>query len=260
MALPMMPKATAVWLVENTTLTFRQIAEFCGLHELEIQAIADEEVVIGMVGLDPIVNRQLTQAEIDRCAADPSARLKLAKSDLPVPEAKPRGARYTPVSKRQDKPDAIAWLLRNFPALSDAALGRLLGTTKPTINAVRDRTHWNSTNIRPRDPVELGLCTVIEMSNALKKAGVTYEVAGELPEETEIAKAVPAAGDGGMNDMAAALAAAAKKPARTPAAARPTPGAAAEALFARDPSAKSPEAPEGGEPAGDEEKPSAAES
>jgi len=183
MALPMMPKATAVWLVENTALTFIQIAEFCGFHELEVQAIADGEVAVGMVGLDPIANDQLTQEEIDRCLKDAAARLELMKSDLPQPRVRPKGARYTPVSKRQDKPDAIAWLLRNYPALKDPAISKLLGTTKTTINAVRDRTHWNSTNIRPQDPIELGLCTVIELSDALRKAGQTFPVIEEAPEE-----------------------------------------------------------------------------
>lgn len=178
MALPMMPKATAVWLVENTALTFVQIADFCGLHELEVQAIADGEVVAGMVGLDPLSSSQLTKDEIERCVGDPKARLEMAKSDLPEPKAKPTGARYTPVSKRQDKPDGISWLLRNYPELSDAAIGRLLGTTKQTINAVRDRTHWNSANIRPRDPIELGLVSVLDLSAALKKAGYKPKPAG----------------------------------------------------------------------------------
>ena len=186
MALPMMPKATAVWLVENTALTFSQIAEFCGLHELEVKAIADGEIAAGMVGLDPIANHQLTKEELERCAADPKAQLQLLKSDLPQPKAKPKGARYTPVSKRQDKPDAIAWLIRNYPELGDAAISRLLGTTKQTINAIRERTHWNSANIRPRDPIELGLCSVIELSNALKRAGRRYKAVGVIPgEETE---------------------------------------------------------------------------
>ncbi len=123
MALPMMPKATAVWLVENSTLTFKQIAEFCGLHDLEVQAIADGEVAIGMTGLDPVAHSQLSQAELDRCVADPKARLELAESDIPLPVARTKGARYTPVSKRQDKPDAIAWLVRFFPELADAQIG-----------------------------------------------------------------------------------------------------------------------------------------
>lgn len=165
-----MPKATAVWLVENTALTFMQIADFCGLHILEIQAIADEEVAVGMQGLDPITNGQLTKEEIARCEADPSAKLNMVKSDIPLPSSRGKGPRYTPLSKRQDKPDAIAWLLRHYPELSDAQIGRLIGTTKPTINAVRDRTHWNSPNLKPRSPVELGLCKHDDLRFALEKA------------------------------------------------------------------------------------------
>lgn len=166
MALPLMPKATAVWLVENTALSFIQIADFCGLHELEIQAIADGDVGMGMQGMDPIANGQLTQAEIDRCSADQTARLKLAKSDNPKPKAHGKGARYTPVSKRQDRPDGIAWLLKNHPELQDVQIAKLLGTTKPTIKAIRDKTHWNSSNITPRNPVTLGLCTEADLEKA----------------------------------------------------------------------------------------------
>ena len=155
MSLLLMPKATAVWLVDNTTLTFLQIGNFCNLHELEVQAIADGEVAVGIVGVDPIANGQLSREEIERCEADPTARLKMSKSDIPQPVARQKGPRYTPVSKRADKPDAIAWLLRHQPDLSDAQIGRLIGTTKPTINAVRDRTHWNSANLQPRSPVGL---------------------------------------------------------------------------------------------------------
>ena len=166
---PLMPKATAVWLVENTGLTFDQIADFCGLHILEIQAIADEEVAIGMQGLDPVANGQLTKEEIRRCEGDSDTRLNILVSDVPQPVARSTGPRYTPLSKRQDKPDAIAWLLRHYPALTDAQIGRLIGTTKPTINAVRDRTHWNSSNLRPRSPVELGLCKHEDLAQALEK-------------------------------------------------------------------------------------------
>ena len=169
-SLPMMPKATAVWLVDNTTLTFDQVAEFCGLHPLEVQAIADGEVAVGMAGHDPIANDQLTAEEIARCEKDPKAKLKLLESDMPMPTTRAKGARYTPVSKRQDKPDGIAWLLRTFPELSDAQIGKLLGTTKPTITAIRDRTHWNAPNIRPRDPVDLGLCARGELDEAVQKA------------------------------------------------------------------------------------------
>ncbi len=167
---PLMPKATAVWLVENTALTFDQIADFCGLHMLEVQAIADEEVAIGMQGLDPITNGQVTKEEIERCEADPSGRLSVAETDIPQPSSRGAGPRYTPLSKRQDKPDAISWMLRHYPELSDAQLGRLIGTTKPTIDAVRNRTHWNSPNLRPRSPVEIGLCKQEDLNAALEKA------------------------------------------------------------------------------------------
>jgi hypothetical protein len=164
-----MPRATAVWLVENTALAFQQIADFCGLHELEVQAIADGEVAVGMVGLDPVANGQLTQAEIERCQADPNARLEFAKPNIPMPASRTKGPRYTPVTKRADKPDAIAWLLKQYPDLSDAAICRLIGTTKPTITAVRDKTHWNAPNIKPRNPVLLGLCNQADLDEALKK-------------------------------------------------------------------------------------------
>ena len=170
MALPLMPKATAVWLVENTSLTFDQIAEFCGLHTLEVQAIADGEVAQGIQGLDPVASGQLTPDEIERCQADGAARLKIQLSEIPLPVAKPRGTRYTPIAKRQDKPDGISWLVRNHPELTDAQISKLLGTTKPTIAAVRDRSHWNATNIRARHPVALGLCSQAELDAALARA------------------------------------------------------------------------------------------
>ena len=170
MALPLMPKATAVWLVDNTTLTFEQIADFTGMHELEIQAIADGEVAVGIVGIDPTTNGQLTLDEIKRCEDKPNQKLKLNKPDMPRPKARSKGARYTPVSKRQDRPDAISWLLRHHPELADAQISRLLGTTKPTINSVRDRTHWNMTNIKPQNPVTLGLCTEADLEKALALA------------------------------------------------------------------------------------------
>jgi hypothetical protein len=167
MALPLMPKATAVWLVENTALSFEQIAAFCGLHHLEVQAIADGEVAVGMVGLDPVANGQLTKAEIERCEKNPDLRLKLLVPDLPQPAMRSKGPRYTPITKRGDKPDAIAWLVKHHPELSDAQISRLIGTTKPTIAAVRDRTHWNAANIKPRNPVLLGLCSQRELEEAL---------------------------------------------------------------------------------------------
>ncbi|MBV8739619.1 MAG: DUF1013 domain-containing protein [Alphaproteobacteria bacterium] len=170
MTAPLMPKATAVWLVENTSLTFEQIADFCGLHQLEIQAIADGEVANQMQGLDPVANGQTTTEEIERCQADPEARLKLSAQAMPPRVVKHKGPRYTPIAKRQDKPDAIAFLLKSHPELSDAQISKLIGTTKPTIAAVRDRTHWNSANIKPRHPVGLGLCTLDELEDAVRRA------------------------------------------------------------------------------------------
>jgi hypothetical protein len=170
MTAPLMPKATAVWLVENTALTFEQIADFCELHPLEIQAIADGEVANQMQGLDPVANGQTTAEEISRCQADPRLRLKLSPKALPPQMFRHKGPRYTPIAKRQDKPDAIAFLLKGHPELSDAQISKLIGTTKPTIAAVRDRTHWNSPNIKPRHPVELGLCTFAEFEAALYRS------------------------------------------------------------------------------------------
>ncbi len=174
---PLMPKATAVWLVDNTALSFRQIADFCHLHELEVKAIADEEAAQGIKGLDPIGNGQLTRDEIEAAEADPTHKLKLARSKVQVPTKRTRGPRYTPVSRRQDRPNAIRWLVRNHPELSDAQIIRLVGTTKPTIAAIRDGTHWNAANLQPLDPVTLGLCSQIdldhEVQRAAKRAGVT---------------------------------------------------------------------------------------
>src|ERR1700753_3985026 len=167
---PLMPKATAVWLVENTSLTFEQIADFCGLHPLEIQAIADGEVANQMQGLDPVANGQTTAEEIARCQDDPDARLALSPQAMPPQVVKHRGPRYTPIAKRQDKPDAIAFLLRTHPELSDAQISKLIGTTKPTIAAVRDRTHWNSPNIKPRHPATIGLCSQIDLEAAIMQA------------------------------------------------------------------------------------------
>ena len=169
MTLPLMPKATAVWLIDKTALTFEQIADFCGMHPLEIQAIADGEVAQGIVGYDPVANSQVTAEEIRRCEADPAGRLKLLTTSLPGPK-KQRGARYTPVAKRNDRPDASAFLLRNFAQLTEAQVGKLLGTTKDTIQKVRERTHWNSANIKPRDPVILGLCSQTDLNAAVTQA------------------------------------------------------------------------------------------
>ncbi len=169
MTLPLMPKATAVWLIDKTALTFTQIADFCGMHPLEVQAIADGEVAQGIVGYDPVVNGQLTMTEIHRCEADGDARLRLLPTANPLPK-RSRGARYTPVAKRNDRPDAIAFLLRTYPQLSEAQVGKLLGTTKETIQKVRDRTHWNSANIKPRDPIILGLCSQSDLNGAVAQA------------------------------------------------------------------------------------------
>jgi len=178
MAHPLMPKATAVWLIENTSLSFEQIAEFCGLHPLEVQGIADDEVSTGIQGLDPIVRNQVTREEIERCQKDPSARLKMAVQDLPQPAKRTKGPRYTPVAKRQDKPDGIAWLARHHPELKDSQIARLIGTTKNTIQSVRERTHWNSPNIRPRDPVLLGLCSQSDLNQAVEKGRRAAKRAG----------------------------------------------------------------------------------
>jgi len=187
MAKPLMPKATAVWLVENTALSFDQISEFVGLHELEVQAIADAEVAVGMQGADPIASGELTRAEIERCQADASATLKMAKATLPTPKARGKGARYTPVSKRQDRPDAIAWLLKHHPELTDAQISRLVGTTKPTIKSVRERSHWNINNIKPQSPVGMGLCVEADLEKAVAiaraKAGTTHVPAAEAAPE-----------------------------------------------------------------------------
>lgn len=169
MTLPLMPKATAVWLIEKTALTFTQIAEFCGMHPLEVQAIADGEVAQGIVGYDPVANNQLTAEEIRRCEADANARLRLIPQANPIKQ-RSKGARYTPVAKRNDRPDAIAFVLRNFPQLSEAQVIKLLGTTKDTIQKVRERTHWNSANIKPRDPVILGLCTQTDLNAMVTQA------------------------------------------------------------------------------------------
>jgi hypothetical protein len=166
----LMPKATAVWLVENTTLTFDQISAFTGLHPLEVQAIADGEVAGGMTGLDPTTNGQLTKEEIKRAEADANARLNLSPRDVPQPAARSKGPRYTPVAKRQDRPDAIAWLLKVHPELQDSQVAKLVGSTKSTVQSVRDRSHWNMQNVRPRDPVTLGLCTLKDLNDSVDRA------------------------------------------------------------------------------------------
>jgi len=168
---PLMPKATAVWLVENTSLTFDQIADFCKLHPLEVKGIADGEVAAGIRGHDPITSGQLTREEIAKGENNPSHHLGLAVSKVKVPEIKrPRGPRYTPLSRRQDRPNAILWLVRNHPELKDAQIMRLVGTTKSTLKAIRERTHWNSAALTPMDPVTLGLCTQIDLDFEVNRA------------------------------------------------------------------------------------------
>lgn len=168
---PLMPKATAVWLVENTSLTFDQIADFCKLHPLEVKGIADGEVATGIKGFDPVTNGQLTREELDRAANNPNHQLKLAERKVKVPEMKrTKGPRYTPVSKRHDRPNAILWLARNHPELKDAQIIRLVGTTKTTIQQIKDRTHWNSAQLQPVDPVSLGLCTQIDLDFEVARA------------------------------------------------------------------------------------------
>ena len=189
MVQPLMPKATAVWLVDNTTLTFDQIADFCGLHPLEVKGIADDEVAVGIKGQDPLASSQLTMEEIERCQRDPSARLSLAEARGRRPERRSAGPRYTPVSKRQDRPNAIAWLVRYHPELSDAQVSKLVGTTKPTILSVRERTHWNISNITPKDPVTLGLCSQRELdalvAKAAKKLGIEAPTDSRLDGDRE---------------------------------------------------------------------------
>ena len=167
---PLMPKATAVWLVANTSLTFDQIAAFCGLHVLEVKGIADGDVAQGIKGLDPVTSGQLTREEIEEAERDPSHVLHLAEPKVFLPETPAKkGPRYTPVSRRQDRPNAVLWLLRNHPELKDSQIMRLVGTTKPTITQIRERSHWNAPNLTPQDPVTLGLCTQTELDNEVKK-------------------------------------------------------------------------------------------
>ncbi len=175
----LMPKATSVWLIENTALTFKQIADFTDITEIEVEALANEEIGRGLVGRDPVEHGELTKEELERCEADPSASLKIAKRDLPAVKARAKGPRYTPVSKRGDKPDAIAYILKHNQEISDAQICKLIGTTKPTIAAIRERTHPNTPNLRPRHPAELGLCTYQEFETAYNKG---LKAAGKDPE------------------------------------------------------------------------------
>ena len=190
MALPIMAKATAVWLIDNTTLSFTQIATFCGLHELEVNGIADGEVAIGVKGFDPISNTQLTKEEIARCEANPKTKLELMHNPASDGEMKRKGPRYTPLSKRQDRPAAIAWLVKFHPELTDGQISKLVGTTKPTIMAIRERTHWNIANIQPIDPVALGMCRQIELDTVVAKAAAKAAKKGEVMTDEERMKLV----------------------------------------------------------------------
>ncbi len=190
MSKPIMAKATAVWLVDNTTMSFKQIADFCGLHELEVQGIADGDVATGVKGFDPIANNQLTQDEIDAAEKDPMHKLKLKFNPAAVGEEKRRGPRYTPLSKRQDRPASILWLVKFHPELTDGQIGKLVGTTKPTIQAIRERTHWNISNIQPIDPVALGLCKQSELDAAVQKAAAKKAADGEVMSDDERRKLV----------------------------------------------------------------------
>ncbi|MCO4825351.1 MAG: DUF1013 domain-containing protein [Amylibacter sp.] len=190
MALPIMAKATAVWLVDNTTLSFKQIADFCGLHELEVNGIADGEVGQGIKGFDPIANNQLTQDEIDAGQNSPRHKLALKHNPAADGEQKRRGPRYTPLSKRQDRPASILWLVKFHPELTDGQISKLVGTTKPTIVAMRDRTHWNIANIQPIDPVALGLCKQLELDAAVAKAAAKAAKDGTAISDEERLKLV----------------------------------------------------------------------
>ena len=177
----LMPKATAVWLVDNTALTFDQIGHFTGMHPLEIKSIADGDTAQGIKGLDPIQTGQLTREQITEAEADDKKRLKLLDPKVKVPELKKKGPRYTPVSRRQDRPNAIQWLVRNHPEMKDSQIIKLVGTTKNTIAAIRDRTHWNSTNLQPIDPVTLGICSQIDLDFEVNKAAANLPKTEEAP-------------------------------------------------------------------------------
>ena len=202
----LMPKATAVWLVENTTLTFDQIAKLTGLHKLEVKGIADGDVAAGVLGLNPVQGGQITAEEIKRCEQDPEAEVQLVERDLPEVQIRAKGPRYTPMTKRQEKPDAVAWLIKNYPGMSDAGIGRLLATTKDTIKQIRDRTHWNIANIKPNNPVLMGLCSQRDLDAEIARIRKSKQnlpvVDGAEGEEGEETVAAPEA-----NPFAAALAA-----------------------------------------------------
>ena len=179
---PLMPKATAMWLVDNTGLTFTQIADFCGLHELQVKAMADGDAGSNITPTNPVYNGELTQEELDRAQGNPNAKLHIRQSALPQPAARTKGPRYTPLAQRDDKPNAVAWMLKNHPELADSQIVRLVGTTKDTIQKVRDRTHWNAANIKPSNPVLLGICKQADLDAAIKRAHRKLEREGkEIP-------------------------------------------------------------------------------
>ncbi|SDX48987.1 hypothetical protein SAMN05444358_106137 [Ruegeria halocynthiae] len=190
MAKPLMAKATAVWLVDNTTISFKQIADFVGMHELEVQGIADGDVAAGVKGFDPIANNQLTQEEIDAAQGNPLHKLKLKFNPAASGEEKRRGPRYTPLSKRQDRPNSILWLVKFHPELSDGQIAKLVGTTKPTIQSIRERTHWNISNMQPIDPVALGLCKQSELDTIVQKAAAKKAAEGGVMSDDERRKLV----------------------------------------------------------------------
>ena len=187
---PIMAKATAVWLVDNTTLSFQQIGDFCDLHELEVQGIADGDVAVGVKGFDPVANNQLTAEEIATAEKNPGHKLKLKYNAAALGEEKRRGPRYTPLSKRQDRPASILWLVKFHPELTDAQISKLIGTTKPTIQSIRERTHWNIQNIQPIDPVALGLCKQSELDAAVQKAAQRKTAEGVVMSDDERRKLV----------------------------------------------------------------------
>jgi hypothetical protein len=182
----LMPKATAVWLIDNTSLSFEQIGDFCNLHVLEVQSIADGEAGIGIQGYDPVQNGQITQLELDRCQADSTGRLVLATSDLPTPNRRTKGPRYVPVARRGDKPDGIAWLCKHHPELKDTQIIKLIGTTKETIGKIREKSHWNIANITAKHPAMLGLCAQADLDAAIEKAGGSPHSEEQLSNMTEL--------------------------------------------------------------------------
>lgn len=199
MSKPIMAKATAVWLVDNTTLSFKQIGDFCDLHELEVQGIADGDVAVGVKGFDPIANKQLTADEIAAAEKDPLRKLRLLHNPASEGEEKRRGPRYTPLSKRQDRPNAILWLVKFHPELTDAQISKLIGTTKPTIQTIRERTHWNIQQMEPIDPVALGLCKQTELDAVVQKAAAKKAAEGEVMTDDERRKLVSTSTSLGMD-------------------------------------------------------------